>query len=242
MSWVIMKQVCWVLAQIASSSSCRLPRVSASSAENGSSISRIFGSIEKARAMPTRCFMPPDSCAGFLSSAPVRWTRSMYFWHCSRTLAFGQSAPARFDREGDVAVAPSSTASARGAETRPRGRGLVPDTSRPSTMTPPELALSSPARMFSSVVLPQPEWPIRQTNSPSSTPNQRSPKTSVSPLPSGRRKALGESLDRDQVLRASCATALPVLDVVARCCAIRHRPPDAKRGPEFGRGSSRSGR
>ena len=52
-------------------SSCRVPRVSASSAENGSSISMIFGSIESARAIPTRCFMPPESSAGRLCSAPV---------------------------------------------------------------------------------------------------------------------------------------------------------------------------
>ena len=72
-------------------SSCRVPRVSASSAENGSSISMIFGSIESARAMPTRCFMPPESSAGRLRSAPVRPTRSMNFCACSRTCARVQS-------------------------------------------------------------------------------------------------------------------------------------------------------
>ena len=47
-----------------SSSSCICVRVSASSAANGSSISRICGSIAIARAMATRCFMPPDSVCG----------------------------------------------------------------------------------------------------------------------------------------------------------------------------------
>ena len=33
--------------------------------------------IDSARAMPTRCFMPPDNSAGRLCSAPLRPTRSM---------------------------------------------------------------------------------------------------------------------------------------------------------------------
>jgi hypothetical protein len=86
-----MKTVCPVAAQIERTSSCSVPRVSASSAEKGSSINRIFGSIESARAMPTRCFMPPESMAGFLSSAPVRWTSSMNFRACARTCAFGHA-------------------------------------------------------------------------------------------------------------------------------------------------------
>jgi hypothetical protein len=74
-----MKTVWPVSVQMRRTSSCSVPRVRASSAENGSSISMIFGSIESARAMPTRCFMPPDSSAGRLCSAPVRPTRSMNF-------------------------------------------------------------------------------------------------------------------------------------------------------------------
>ena len=51
-----------------SSSSCILRRVSASSAANGSSISRMSGSIAMPRAIATRCFMPPDSVCGRLSA------------------------------------------------------------------------------------------------------------------------------------------------------------------------------
>ena len=47
--------------QIRSSSSCISSRVCASSEANGSSISRIFGSMTSARARLTRCCMPPDS-------------------------------------------------------------------------------------------------------------------------------------------------------------------------------------
>jgi hypothetical protein len=47
----------------------------------------------------------------------------------------------------------------------PRSR-LGPDTSRWSMKTLPLLALSRPARMLRMVDLPQPEWPVTQTNSP----------------------------------------------------------------------------
>ena len=80
-----MNTVCPVSWQMRRTSSCNVPRVSASSAENGSSIGMIYGSIDKARAMPTRCFMPPESSAGRLASAPVRPTRSMNFCARSRT-------------------------------------------------------------------------------------------------------------------------------------------------------------
>ena len=53
-----------VSSQSCSSSSCILRRVSASSAANGSSISRMSGSIAMPRAIATRCFMPPDSVCG----------------------------------------------------------------------------------------------------------------------------------------------------------------------------------
>ena len=53
-----------VLAQIDSSSDCRRSRVISSSAPNGSSISSSGGDTASARAIATRCCMPPDSCAG----------------------------------------------------------------------------------------------------------------------------------------------------------------------------------
>ena len=48
-------------AQSSASSCCRFPRVSASSAPNGSSRNRISGSQANARAIATRCRMPPDN-------------------------------------------------------------------------------------------------------------------------------------------------------------------------------------
>ena len=64
MSWVTNSTVWWWRSHTASSSSCISERVWASRLPNGSSISRTSGSITSTRAMPTRCFMPPDSSAG----------------------------------------------------------------------------------------------------------------------------------------------------------------------------------
>ncbi|MEI9805971.1 MAG: hypothetical protein WDN48_18335 [Pseudolabrys sp.] len=47
-------------SQMRSSSNCKISRVCASTAANGSSISSTFGSIASARASPHRCCMPPD--------------------------------------------------------------------------------------------------------------------------------------------------------------------------------------
>src|SRR3984957_11856082 len=51
----------------------------------------------------------------------------------------------------------------------------------PSTMTAPSLGVSSPARILSTVVLPQPEWPITQANSPRWIDSHRFSNTATSP-------------------------------------------------------------
>ncbi len=51
-------------SQIASSSFCIRPRVWLSSAPNGSSSSRTFGSLASARAIAVRCCIPPESILG----------------------------------------------------------------------------------------------------------------------------------------------------------------------------------
>src|ERR1700733_4883786 len=51
----------------------------------------------------------------------------------------------------------------------------------PSTMTAPSLDVSSPARILSTVVLPQPECPITQANSPRRIESHRFSNTATSP-------------------------------------------------------------
>ena len=68
--------VALVAAQMTINSSCRRARVSASSAPKGSSMSSTLGSMASARAMPTRCFMPPEISPGYLCMACARPTSS----------------------------------------------------------------------------------------------------------------------------------------------------------------------
>ena len=75
------------------------------------------------------------------------------------------SSPARTSRS----AARRATAAARHAGTPCRDRSRSPCTSRPSTMTRPPVAVSSPIAMRSAVVLPQPRGPISATISPSWT-------------------------------------------------------------------------
>lgn len=60
-SWVMKNAIFRVRAQRVRISSWTCSRVKASSAPSGSSISSMRGSAVSARAMPTRCCMPPDS-------------------------------------------------------------------------------------------------------------------------------------------------------------------------------------
>ncbi|CFV95963.1 Protein of uncharacterised function (DUF1602) [Bordetella pertussis] len=62
--WVTNSSVNDASSHKPSSSSCMRRRVKASSAANGSSISRMRGCIARARAIATRCFMPPDKVCG----------------------------------------------------------------------------------------------------------------------------------------------------------------------------------
>ena len=62
--WVTNTTVIPVCSQIRRTSWFIRSRVISSSAPNGSSISRIDGSNASARAMATRCCIPPESCHG----------------------------------------------------------------------------------------------------------------------------------------------------------------------------------
>ncbi len=58
--WVTKIMAVGRCSQMRSSSNCRISRVCASTAANGSSISSTLGSTASARASPQRCCMPPD--------------------------------------------------------------------------------------------------------------------------------------------------------------------------------------
>ena len=84
--------------------------------------------------------------------------------------------------EHDVADRRSATETAPPPGTSPAGRGPAPSTGLPSASTRPESGLVRPAMMSSSVDLPQPRGPTRQTNSPSPTSSEMSSSAWTSPL------------------------------------------------------------
>src|SRR6267154_2342475 len=202
-SWVIMNTVWCVACTMARSSSWMVPRVSASSAPKGSSSSSILGWIAKARAMPTRCFIPPESSAGFLCSAPVSPTRSMNFWQCVWTWIAFHCGHLLFTAKAMFFITDNQGISAWPWKTTPRSSD-GPATSRLSITTTPELAVSRPASTLRMVVLPQPEWPMMQTNSPRSTA-KLTPSKTVIVLPFGA----GYVFFRSWISRK----AMPLLDV-----------------------------
>ena len=63
-SWVTSTIVLWTRDWRPSSSSCRRPRTTGSTAPKGSSMRRTGGSAARARATPTRCCWPPESSSG----------------------------------------------------------------------------------------------------------------------------------------------------------------------------------
>ncbi|CPU62236.1 Protein of uncharacterised function (DUF1602) [Mycobacteroides abscessus] len=71
MKTIVLPSVCWS----SRSCSCISRRMSGSSAENASSMSRTSVSAASARASPTRWRMPPESCEGRESSQPPSPTR-----------------------------------------------------------------------------------------------------------------------------------------------------------------------
>ncbi len=70
--WVTNTTAAPVSAEIRASSVCIVSRVISSSAPNGSSISSSRGRSAKARAIATRCCIPPESWSGCRSAKSAR--------------------------------------------------------------------------------------------------------------------------------------------------------------------------
>ena len=148
--------------------------VCGSSAEVASSHSRMPGSLASARAMATRCFWPPESCAGYVSALSAISTSRSSFSTFSLTCIRERPLPLRANatlsktvREGIrlkcwkiipifFRVARSSFAD-----------NLV--RSCPSIRTLPESGRSSRLMHRTSVDFPAPEKPMMPKISPSAT-------------------------------------------------------------------------
>src|ERR1700731_3147264 len=98
-----MNAVSPVSRQMRRTSSCSVPRVSASSAENGSSMSMIFGSMGRGRAIPTRWFIPPGKFRRPLALGACEAHEVNKFLRMGVNLSTPPSAPFRRHRIGDIA-------------------------------------------------------------------------------------------------------------------------------------------
>ena len=142
-------------------------RVISSSAPNGSSMSRIRGSNESARAIATRCCMPPDSWYGMcLVNSPSSTRSSISFARFARqSLRLAQDLERQLDVVLDAPPveqdrAPGTPCRSRGPAGAP-ARGLAVDDDRRRAV-----GWTRSPMTRSSVDLPQPDGPMSETNSP----------------------------------------------------------------------------
>src|SRR5215475_13054318 len=163
MLWVTKITVAPVRDHIARKSSCSCSRVCASSAPKGSSMKMRMGLRMSARAMPTRCCMPPDNSWGKCSAKAPSPTNSMKWRASSRRSAAPTPSISSGNSTLPITVRHGSRpkfwntmqASLRGAAT-----GM------PSMVMRPSSAAMRPAVRRSKVVLPHPLGPSNVTSSP----------------------------------------------------------------------------
>src|SRR5258706_2672304 len=197
-SCVTISTVAPVLATMRISSSCSVARVSASSAPNGSSSSSTFGSIASARAMPTRCFMPPEIWCGYWCSAWERPTSSST--SCVRS--FRRSWKTRSTARWTFSKHVSHGSSEWFWNTTPRS-GPGPSMCFSASRMVPAVGFSRPATRLSSVLLPQPECPISVTNSPLRIARSMPVSATKSPF------LVSKVLSTDSMLRYLCIGEAP---------------------------------
>ena len=89
-----------LIAQIRSSSLFSRSRVISSSAPKGSSISSSAGEKLSARAIDTRCCIPPESCHGWCPSNP--WSSTSASSSSTRCWRFALVPPAKLEGKRDV--------------------------------------------------------------------------------------------------------------------------------------------
>src|SRR6516165_11112518 len=169
MLWVTNTIVVPVSRQMRSSSSFRRSRVISSTAPNGSSINRMRGPPSRARAIATRCRIPPDNSCGNARSQPARPT--------SRNSSSGPLASG-----GKAERAPTSSGSRTLSMTLRHGskvaswntnpicrRRRAASAVVPSTRTSPDCGRTMSAMTRNSVDLPQPDGPSTVSRLPAAT-------------------------------------------------------------------------
>src|SRR5450830_1247833 len=161
MSWVIRNTGLAVRRQTCSSSSCICSRVNASRAPKGSSISSTRGSAARARARPTRCFWPPDSCQMRRLSKPARSTSASI--SRARTSRCALLTPVSSRPKPTLASTSCQGSRASSWNTTPRS-ALGPLTGTPSRLMRPAEGSTKPAIRFNNDVLPLTDGPRATSN------------------------------------------------------------------------------
>ena len=171
-SWVAMRTVVPVRL-IRSSSSMMSWLVSGSRLPVGSSASSTIGRFTNARAIATRCCSPPESSCGIRSALPSRPTSSSTSGTTLRTVCGGLPITSRAKATLPPTVLFGSSRKSwntqpirwRSRGTRRRGSFA---TSRSATVIVPLVGTSSRSSSRRNVDLPEPDGPMRKTNSPCS--------------------------------------------------------------------------
>ena len=194
-SWLTKTMVFFSCFCSCSSSPCRCSRISGSSAEKGSSISKISASVANARARPTRCCMPPESWCAYLWPQACRPTSSSFsatiLARCAAGMPLSSSPRPTFSltvRQGSSAncwntMATRVVRKRRRVVASQRVRSTVSPL-RSRTSTEPRLAWFSPFKQRNSVDLPEPDKPISTEISPSATARLQSAAPRTAPVAS----------------------------------------------------------
>ena len=184
-SWVTSTSAVSVSARSENIRSTTLSPVAVSRLPVGSSANRIVGRDTNARASATRCCSPPDSCSGWW---PPRWP-SPTSSSIARAAGAASSEPAisSGSMTFSSAVSPGSswkfwnTKPTRPARSRARASSSSAPSDSPSIVTSPADGRSSPARIPSSVDLPDPDGPTIAAASPAATASSRPDRITSSP-------------------------------------------------------------
>ena len=158
-------------------------RVIASSAPNGSSMSRISGPAAMARAMATRWRCPPDSSRGYRSAKTAG--SSPAAWRASRPCSSGLPRPCRAGTRLALARHVQCGISPPSCWTYPIERrsctGSIESTGSPRTTTLPRSSSVSLLMVRSRVVFPEPLSPTNATHAPASTSSVTPSRATVAP-------------------------------------------------------------
>ena len=233
-SWscVTYTNVVRVRAWISLSSSCISWRSLRSSAPSGSSSSSAAGSLTSARARATRCCWPPESCAGPALLHPLEAHRAQRLRDARRA---HRRAPHALDAqpERDVLEHAHVREQRVGLEHHvdvPLGRRHARDVAA-AQQDAALVGSSKPAIMRSVVVLPQPDGPSIEKNSPSWISNETSSTATTS----------SKRFVTDSRTIASVARCAGVARVQAATIEAHHACASGRPGPRRARARPRAG-